>query len=263
MELRGMNDRIKMLRQQSETTVPRIYMERALLMTDAYKKYEGSVSIPELRALSMKEIFSRKKLNIEPGELIVGDKGDGPQATPTFPELCCHTLEDMHVMNDRELICFKVSDEDLKNQKDIIIPYWEKRSIRHKILENMKPIWKDCYEAGIFTEFMEQRGPGHTVGSDKIYNKGFLDYKADIEKAIENLDFLNDEEALEKRDELKGMSIMCDAVIILGDRYAALAREMAEKETDEKRKAELLQIAENCSVVPAHKPETYWQAIQM
>ena len=263
MELRGMNDRIKILRQQSETTVPRIYMERALLMTDAYKKYEGSVSIPELRALSMKEIFSRKKLNIEPGELIVGDKGDGPQATPTFPELCCHTLEDMHVMNDRELICFKVSDEDLKNQKDIIIPYWEKRSIRHKILENMKPIWKDCYEAGIFTEFMEQRGPGHTVGSDKIYNKGFLDYKADIEKAIENLDFLNDEEALEKRDELKGMSIMCDAVIILGERYAALAREMAEKETDEKRKAELLQIAENCSVVPAHKPETYWQAIQM
>ena len=117
MELRGMNDRIKKLRKQSEETTPHIFMERAMLMTDAYKKYEGEVSIPELRALSMKEIFSRKTITIEDGELIVGDKGAGPQSTPTFPELCCHTLEDMKVMNDRELICFKVSDEDMKQQE--------------------------------------------------------------------------------------------------------------------------------------------------
>lgn len=263
MEQRGMNERIKKLRTQSETTVPKIFMERALLMTDAYKKYEGSVSIPEMRALSMKEIFSRKTITIEDGELIVGDKGAGPQSTPTFPELCCHTLEDMHVMNDRELICFKVSEEDLKEQEEIIIPYWEKRSIRHKIINSMTDEWRDCYGAGIFTEFMEQRGPGHTVGSEKLYVKGFKDYKKDIEKALSELDYLNDIQAIEKRDELNAMSIMCDAIMILGERYAKLAREMAEKETDEKRKAELLQIAANCDVVPANKPETYWQAIQM
>ena len=263
MEERGMNQRIKDLRRQSETTVPHIYIERAVLMTDAYKKYEGSVSIPELRALTMKEIFSRKKINIEPGELIVGEKGDSPQSTPTFPELCCHTLQDMQVMNDRELICFKVSEEDMKIQEEVIIPFWEKRSMRKKILEAMKPEWKDCYEAGIFTEFMEQRGPGHTVGSRKIYEKGFLDYKKDIEDALSALDYMNDPKAVEKRDQLNAMSIMCDAIIILGERYAALAAEMAEKESDEVRKAELLQIAENCKVVPAHKPQTYWQAIQM
>ena len=263
MEERGMNQRIKDLRRQSETTVPHIYIERAVLMTDAYKKYEGSVSIPELRALTMKEIFSRKKINIEPGELIVGEKGDSPQSTPTFPELCCHTLQDMQVMNDRELICFKVSDEDMKIQEEVIIPFWEKRSMRKKILDAMTPQWKDCYEAGIFTEFMEQRGPGHTVGSRKIYEKGFLDYKKDIEDALNALDYMNDPKAVEKRDQLNAMSIMCDAIIILGERYAALAAEMAEKESDEVRKAELLQIAENCKVVPAHKPQTYWQAIQM
>lgn len=263
MEERGMNERIKTLRRQSETTVPHIYIERAVLMTDAYKKYEGSVSIPELRALTMKEIFSRKKINIEPGELIVGEKGDSPQSTPTFPELCCHTLTDMQVMNDRELICFKVSEEDMKIQEEIIIPFWEKRSMRHKLLNSMTPEWKDCYEAGIFTEFMEQRGPGHTVGSRKIYEKGFLDYKKDIEDALNALDYMNDPQAVEKRDQLNAMSIMCDAIIILGERYAALAAEMAEKETDEVRKAELLQISENCKVVPAHKPQTYWQAIQM
>src|SRR5699024_82667 len=128
-----------------------------------YKKYEGEVSVPELRALSMKEIFSRKTITIEDGELIVGDKGAGPQSTPTFPELCCHTLEDMKVMNDRDLVCFKVSDEDMKIQKDVIIPYWENRSIRHKIINSMSEEWQKCYGAGIFTEFMEQRGPGHTV----------------------------------------------------------------------------------------------------
>ena len=263
MALRGMNERIKKLCQQSENTAPHIFMERALLMTDAYKKYEGEVSIPELRALSMKEIFSRKTITIEEGELIVGDKGAGPQSTPTFPELCCHTIEDMHIMNDRDLISFRVSENDLKQQEETIIPFWEKRSIRHKIINSMSQEWKDCYEAGIFTEFMEQRGPGHTVGSEKIYAKGFLDYQADIDAALSNLDFLNDTEAIEKRDELNGMRIMCDAIMILGKRYRNLAREMAEKETDKTRRTELLKIAANCNVVPAHKPETYWQALQM
>ena len=86
-------------------------------------------------------------------------------------------------MNDRELICFKVSDEDMKIQEEVIIPFWEKRSMRKKILEAMKPEWKDCYEAGIFTEFMEQRGPGHTVGSRKIYEKGFLYHKLGLASA--------------------------------------------------------------------------------
>ena len=263
MEVRGMNERVRKLRQQSLSTDPHIFMERALLMTDAYKKYEGAVSIPELRAYSMKEIFARKTITIEDGELIVGDKGAGPQSTPTFPELCCHTLEDMKIMNDRELIYFKVNDDDLKKQEEIIIPFWEKRCIRNKIINAMTPEWKACYEAGIFTEFMEQRGPGHTVGSEKIYEKGFLDYKADIQAALDKLDYLNDTKAMEKQDELKAMSIMCDAIMILGERYAALAREMAEKEADPVRKEELLQIAANCDVVPAHKPQTYWQAIQM
>lgn len=263
MEARGRNERIRNLRKQSVETIPHIYMERAVLMTEAYEKYEGSVSIPELRALTMKEIFSRKTLTIEPGELIVGDKGKGPQSTPTFPELCCHTLEDMEVMNNRDLICFKVSDEDMRLQKEKIIPYWEKKSMRHKIIEGMSEQWKNCYEGGIFTEFMEQRGPGHTVGSEKIYQKGFLDYKTDIEAALNNLNYLEDEKAVEKADELRAMNIMCDAIMILGQRYSDLAKELAEKEEDSVRRKELMTIARNCEVVPANKPETYWQAIQM
>ena len=260
---RGMNERIRKLRKQSLETEPHIYMERADLETDAYMMYEGSVSVPELRALAFKHFMANKTLCINDGELIVGEKGDGPQSAPSFPELCCHTVEDMKIMNARDLIYFRVTEDDLKLQEEKIIPFWEKRSVRHKILANMSQEWKDAYAAGIFTEFMEQRGPGHTVGSEKIYKKGFLDYKNDIIEARNNLDFLNDKEALDKKAQLNAMEICCDAIMILGERYAKYARELAEKETDETRKAELLQIAANCDVVPAHAPQTFWQAIQM
>lgn len=263
MKKRGMNERIQKLREQSVETPAHIYIERAKLVTEAYKKYEGAVSIPELRALAFKHFMENKSICINDGELIVGEKGNGPQAAPTFPELCCHTLDDMHVMNDRDLISFKVTKEDLKIQEDEIIPYWEKRSIRNKIINSMGKEWKECYESGIFTEFMEQRGPGHTVGSENIYKYGFLDYKKKIQKTIEKLDFLNDKEALDKKQELNAMSICCDAIITLGKRYAELAHKLAKLEKDPVRKEELLQIAKNCEVVPAHKPKTYWQAIQM
>lgn len=260
---RGMNERIRSLRRQSVETQAHIDMERARLFTDVYKKYEGTVSVPELRAMGLKHYFANKTLCINPGELIVGEKGDGPQAAPTFPELCCHTVQDLQVMNDRKLINFKVTEEGFAFQEQEMIPFWEKRSIRHRILEHMTPEWKAAYECGIFTEFMEQRGPGHTVGSENIYNKGFLEHKADIQNALDRLDYLKDPEALNKENELKAMDIACDAILILAKRYAEYAEKLAAGETDEIRRAELLQIAENCRTVPANRPQTYWQAIQM
>lgn len=258
-----MNERVQALRELSVTTQPHIDMERAKSETVTYKKYEGQLSVPELRAQVLYDYFATKTLYIGEGELIVGEKGDSPHGAPTFPELCCHTLEDMHVMNDRELISFSVKEEDYGYQEKEIIPFWEKRSTRSKILANMSDQWKDCYAAGIFTEFMEQRGPGHTVGSFKLYEKGFLDYKADIQASIDSLDYFHDTEAFEKRNQLRGMAKACDAIMLLGARYADYARELAKKENCDTRKAELLQIAANCDVVPAHKPQTFWQAIQM
>lgn len=262
-ERHGITERVRRLREESLQTPARLYMERARLETEAYEKYEGKVSVPELRALTLRYYFEHKAISIGKGELIVGEKGDGPQSAPTFPELCCHTLDDMKIMNERELIGFSVSEEDFKLQEERIIPFWEHRSIRSKILKNMTPEWKSAYESGIFTEFMEQRGPGHTVGSEKIYRKGFLEYQQEIEQAIENLDFLRDTEALKRKEELTAMHIACDAIMILGSRYARLARELAAEATDDSWKADLLQIAENCEVVPAHKPKTFHQALQM
>ncbi|MCL2571056.1 MAG: glycyl radical protein [Defluviitaleaceae bacterium] len=258
-----MTQRVARLRNQSETTPPRLSLERAKLVTDTYEKYEGQVSIPELRAYALLNIMENKKLCINPGELIVGEKGDAPQTAPTFPELICHSTEDMKVMDARELISFKVTPEDFKIQEERIQPFWEKRCMRRKIMEAVSPEWKDCYSAGIFTEFMEQRGPGHTVGSDIFYKNGFIDFKNKIAKTLAELDYEADMEAQKRAEQLRAMDIACDAIITLGKRYADLAESMAQSESDTKRAAELRQIADNCRVVPAHKPQTYWQAIQM
>lgn len=263
MERRGMNERIRNLRKQSTGTAPHLYMERARLYTEAYRLYEGRVSTPELRALAFDHFLRHKSLSIGEGELIVGEKGGGPQSAPTFPELCCHSLADMRTLNDRPLISFSVSDEDLRLQEEDIIPYWQGRTMRDQLLCQMTPEWKDCYESGIFTEFMEQRGPGHTAGGDIFYRKGFLDLQADVQRALDALDGDASPAAVERRQELRAMSLCCDAIIHLGVRYASLARTLAAREENPVRRAELLQIAENCDRVPARAPQTYWQALQM
>lgn len=258
-----MNERVRKLRRVSVDTQPRISIERARIETETYKKYEGTMSVPELRATALYEYMRQRKLYIGEGELIVGEKSEGPQVAPTFPELCCHTLEDMHIMNDRELISFKVDEAALDYQRDTVIPFWKERSMRTRLLGAMTDEWKEAYAAGIFTEFMEQRGPGHTVGSNKIYEKGFLDYQADIDAALAALDYMNDPTASQRAEELRAMRIACDAIMVMGSRYAELADEMARQTADPARRKELEQIAENCRVVPAHKPRTFWQAIQM
>ena len=260
---RGCTERIKRLRRISHSTQPHLDLERAKIETDVYKEYEGSVSVPVLRALVLKEYFSRKTLYLGDDELLVGEKGKDPQCSPTFPELCCHTIEDMHIMNDRKLVNFTVTEDDLKLQEEEIIPYWKNRAVREHLLKAMTQEWRDCYEVGMFTEFMEQRGPGHTAGGKNFYIKGYGDYKKEIAQAIKDLDYFNDPEAYDKEQELRAMDICCDAIIILGKRYHDLALEKAAEEKDPVRKAELEQIAANCAVVPEYKPETYWQALQM
>lgn len=263
MAKRGMNERIQKLRELSVTTPVHIDLERAKIETDFYKENDGKYSIPVMRAMVLKEYFSKKTLYLGDGELIIGEKGRDPQASPTFPELCCHSVEDMVVMSERELVSFHTTEEDRKLQAEEIIPYWTGRSMREKILARMTPEWHECYSAGMFTEFMEQRGPGHTCGGEQVFTTGYMDYKAKIHQTMEALDYINDPDAVNKCEELKAMDISCDAVMILGGRYRKLALEMAEKEADETRKKELLQIAANLEVVPAHKPQTYWQAIQL
>ncbi len=258
-----MNSRIKKLREQSINTKPFISIERAHLLTEFYKSSDAKkVSNPVKRALAFKYIMENKTICINEGELIVGERGPSPRATPTYPEINTHSLKDLYILNSREKTAYSVSSETKETYKKEIIPFWRGQSIRDRIFDEVSDEWKDAYEAGIFTEFMEQRAPGHTVLDNKIYKKGFLDFKEDIRNSMDSLDFLNDPEAYHKKQELKAMDIAADAIMILAKRYSEKAAELAKKETNKKRKKELRKISEICARVPAHAPRSFWEALQ-
>ena len=103
--------RVALLRQQSLDAVPSISTERAELMTDAYAQITALQSVPMRRALAFKYVMEHKAIYLGVGELIVGEKGPAPKATPTYPELCCHSLQDLDNLNSREKIPFAVSAE--------------------------------------------------------------------------------------------------------------------------------------------------------
>jgi formate C-acetyltransferase len=256
-----MNERVARLRQESLNAVPRLSLERAHLVT-AFDRQARGLSAPVYRARLLAYILQHKALTIGNDELIVGERGPAPKAVPSFPELCCHTMEDLDVLDTRDKVSYAVDDEARRIQREEIIPAWKGRSMRDSIFALMDQDWKDAYDAGVFTEFMEQRAPGHTVLGDVIYHKGLLELKAETDAAIGRLDFLKDPLATAKREELRGMAIAADAMMMFAERYAALARSMAEHEAGSTRAAELLRIADVCSWVPAHAPRTFHEALQ-
>ena len=258
-----MNDRIKKLREQSINSVPCITSERASLVTEFYKSDKAqSVSAPVKRALAFKYVMDNKKININEGELIVGERGPEPKVTPTYPELTTHSLKDLDILDKRKKIPFKVSREVKDFYKKVVIPFWNGKTIREKVFSEMSAEWKNAFNSGVFTEFMEQRAPGHTVLDNKIYKKGFSDFKKDIKESISDLDFLNDPEAYNKREELKAMDIAAGALINFANRYAEEAQELASIEKNPDRKKELQKISEICSNVPANAPRSLHEALQ-
>ena len=258
-----LSERIKKLRNQSENAIPKLSIERAKLLTDFYKSdVSKGKSIPIQRAMAFKYILENKKLCINEGELIVGERGEVPKATPTYPEICTHTKQDFDILDSRQKVSFKVDNVTRNIQETEITPFWSKESLRDKIFNQLDDSWKEAYYAGVFTEFMEQRAPGHTVLDDKIYKKGFLDFQNEIKDSLANLDFQNDSEALNKREELNAMHIALDGIMIFARRYSDYAFELSEQCDDLQLKSELKIISKICKNVPAKAPENFWEALQ-
>jgi formate C-acetyltransferase len=258
-----MNERVRELREQSIDTKPYITPERAILITEFYESnVAGQLSTPVQRALAFKYILEKKRIHIGKRELVVGERGPAPKAVLTYPEICCHSLEDLEILSTRKKTPYAVDEETKRIYKEKIIPFWKGRSIRNTIFSKMSDEWKAAYAAGVFTEFLEQRAPGHTVLDDKIYGKGLVDFKKDIAKSMKSLDFLHDPKAYERMEELKAMEIAADALICYAERYAKKAKELQRKEKNRERRKELGKIADICSRVPAHAPRDFWEALQ-
>ena len=258
-----MNTRIEKLKKASFEAEPCISIERALLETEFYEENMGKYSTPVLRALTFKHLCESKTIYIGNDELIVGERGPFPKAVPTFPELTCHRAKDFRILNSRIMTRYRIFEEDIKTYEEKVIPFWEGRSMRNRIFRHVPDAWESAYHAGLFTEFMEQRAPGHTTLDGTIYQKGMLDFKREIAESLSSLDFLTDPEAAKKAEELKAMDIACDAAIIFAERHADLAEKMAADEADAERRMELTKIAAICRWIPANGPKDLWEALQM
>ena len=258
----GRSERVERLRRQSLETPASISAQRAELVTKFCSSRRETGSAVLLRAEAFRYLLEHEIIYLGEEELIVGEKGHYPKAAPTYPELCCHTLDDLSLLDEREKVPFKVSSQTFDVYKEEIIPYWKDKTMREMIFREMESEWLDAYEAGMFTEFMEQRAPGHTVLDGKIYQKGMLDFISDIQRALQALDFLNDPQAYNRQQELKAMQISAEALITYAGRYALEARRQAELEADGTRRVELLKIADVCENVPAHAPQNFHEAVQ-
>ena len=257
-----MTARVARLRQGSLDAKPCVSTERAEVITAFYRDCAGSLTPPLLRARAFEHLLAHQAVWLGPGELIVGEKGPAPKATPTYPELCCHSLADLDLLDSREKIPFKVSAAARAMYEREIIPFWRGRSMRDHLFAAMSEEWKAAYAAGVFTEFMEQRAPGHTVLDDKIYRRGLRQAIADIDARLATVRRTKSDRERGQREELEAMRIAAGALIRFAERHAEQARQLAKREDDPARRAELFRIAEVCSRVPAEAPRDFWEAIQ-
>lgn len=258
-----MTDRTRKLRYQSLAAKPSISAERALLITQFYRRNVDSYSPPILRALAFRYLLEHKAVHIGDRELIIGERGPEPKATPTYPELTCHSEKDLEILNSREKTPYAISPGVFATYREEIIPFWKGTSLRDRIFNALPSEWHAAYSSGVFTEFMEQRAPGHTVADGKIYHKGMIDFKEAIHQSRARLDQVHDPDVHRKLEQLQAMEIAADALIRFARRHADEAERQLEGEADPARRSELQRIAEVCSRVPAQAPRTFREALQM
>lgn len=258
-----MTDRVKQLREESLEAVNRLNHERAVLVTEFYRDHlPEHEPVPVQRALCFSYILENKQVFIGKQELVVGERGPEPKAAPTYPEINLHSLEDLDILNSRPKVSFKVSAQTRKIYEEMIIPFWKGKTNRDKLMELMNPRWMNAYQAGIFTEFQEQRAPGHTVLGKKGWENGMLDLIGECDNELKKLNGLGSADNSARRNELHAMQIAARAIIRFSERHAEVLESLAATEKDLVRKEEFLQMAEICRRVPANAPETFHQALQ-
>ncbi len=257
-----MRDRVRRLKEASRDQQPSVSAERALLITAFYREHAGKHAPPVLRAMAFRHICQNKTVFIGDGELIVGERGPVPKACPTYPELTCHSLDDLRALASREKTRYEIPRDVFTAYEDEVIPYWKGRALRDRLLGSVDEAWERAYRVGVFTEFMEQRAPGHTAADGKPFRWGLADLRARISDRLSTLEGARDPGSVACREQLRAMDIAAEGCIVLAHRHADAALSLAKAEGEPARRNELLHIADVCRRVPKHAPRSFWEALQ-
>ncbi len=260
--------RTRRLMESMLAVTPKLCSERARLHTESWKETEGQPTAMR-RARSLEKVLAERTIFIHPGELIVGSLASEVRATPVFPEFYGQFILDEldgkpYRFDQRPGDPFWVSEEDEKVLREVA-EWWKGKTVTdYKINLMPEETYKAYYELDVLEIYVfgEGGGSGHIAPDyPKVLNKGMNGIIKEAEDRINDLK-LWEPGAIEKKEFLEAVIISLRAAINFAKRYAKLAKEMAEQETDPKRKAELKQIAEHCEWVPGSPVRTFWEALQ-
>lgn len=261
----AVTERVNRLRDGYFHHCPSVDIERAVVYTQAYQKYPTEDLIVR-RARAFKEYLSSKTIDIYPDELIVGFSGKAPRSFVFCPDISWQWVAaELDTIDKREQDPYYITEEDRETIRNVLIPFWKGKSMEEYCLDNMTDEMSQvaCGTNIVFGENKSTVGGGETApGFENIvFKKGF---KGILEEALSKLKALdeNNIELFDKKQFYRAVILCCEAVKIMCDRYGDLAAQKALQESDESRKAELLEISRICHKVPWQVPDTYQEAIQ-
>ena len=256
------SERITRLVEHLYAKMPEIEAARAELITESYKMTEGEPVIMR-RAKAYAHILENIPIIIRDEELIVGSTTIAPRGCQTYPEFSWEWLEaEFETVETRAADPFYISDETKKRLHEAN-KYWKGRTTSELATSYMAPETLKSMEHNIFTPGNYfYNGVGHiTVKYDEVLAIGFEGIAAKAQAELDKCDF-GDEDYAKRSRFLQAVLICCDATIGYAKRYADLAKKMAGETADAARKAELLQIAQNCERVPAKGASSFYEAMQ-
>ncbi|MEI6100506.1 MAG: formate C-acetyltransferase/glycerol dehydratase family glycyl radical enzyme [Eubacteriales bacterium] len=268
-----MNDRTTYLRDMVQNIEPSVCMERAVLYTESLKETEG-MPAGIRRALALKHILENQTVHISRKELIVGNQTGKLNATPIFPEYGLKwLLDEAPTLNQRKLDKYTIDQKDIKILAELQ-EYWQgkthfdfaKQQINYALPEKYSRYYdaeSSAFNGVLSNSGRMTTGDGHVIANfEKVLNKGLRSIIEEAKLEMNTEESLQNIESIRKKHFLHSVIISLEAAITFAHRYADEAESMAATETDEKVKAELLEIAGNLRTVPEYRAKSFWQAVQ-
>ena len=256
------SDRIGRLVENLYKKMPEIEADRAVLYTESYKKTEGEPTIIR-KAKAFANILENIPIIIRDEELIVGSATQAPRGCQTFPEYSYKWLEEeFETVTTRSADPFYITEETKSRLKEAN-KYWEGRTNSDLATSYMEDRTIAAIDHNIFTPGNYfYNGIGHvTVKYGEVLAHGYAGIEKRVLEEMENIK-VYDPEYPSKKAFLEAVLISCRAAVTYAKRYSALAKEMAEKESNMNRKQELLKISEICNKVPEKGADTFYEACQ-
>ena len=261
VELFGeLTPRMQEYRESVLNAKPYVVAERAVLVTEAYKENEAQPYVIK-RARALEHVLANMTIYIEPQTVIVGNQTVRNYSAPVFPEYTMgFIIDELDKFEKRDGDVFYVTDEDKKVLREIA-PYWKNNCLHdHGIALLPDEVINVLPSFGM--EGKLNAGPAHiAVNYERLLREGLVGYEKRTRQLKAELD-LSDPASIDKYQFYKAVLITIDAVKKFAERYADLAIELASKEADPNRKAELEEIARICRKVPYQPADSFHEAIQ-